>query len=172
MPPKYIYQKAENQTIGASFALSLSLSLSLPSPSLPTRSHTGAGHMQIYRRKSRVKQLNAQRSSKSLVCTLSGIVWFLAEFWTGIVFEHDVQSGGVCSKWQGRIRRKHAAPWTFSFMLESERCGCQQRNAVNGKRRKGEEDQTSIAGQYLRKHHSLKRKLYNRFFELSEASAV
>ena len=56
--------------------------------------------------------------------------------------------------------------------LASGRCGCQQRNAVNGKGHKGEEDQTSIAGQYLRKHHSLKRKLYNRFFELSEASAV
>ena len=47
MPPKYTYQKAENQTIGAPFALSLSLSP-------PTRSHTGAGHMQFYRRKSRV----------------------------------------------------------------------------------------------------------------------
>ena len=45
MPPKYTCQKAENQTIGASFALSLSLS---------TRSHTGAGHLQFYRRKSRV----------------------------------------------------------------------------------------------------------------------
>ena len=41
MPPKYTYQKAENQTIGASFALSLSLSV-------PTHSHTGAGHMQFY----------------------------------------------------------------------------------------------------------------------------
>ena len=51
MPPKYTCQKAENQIIGASFALSLSLPLSLP---LPTRSHTGAGHMQFYRRKSRV----------------------------------------------------------------------------------------------------------------------
>ena len=47
MPPKYTYQKAENQTTGPSFALSLSLSP-------PTRSHTGAGHMQFYRRKSRV----------------------------------------------------------------------------------------------------------------------
>ena len=30
VPPKCTYQKAENQTTGASFALSLSLSLSLP----------------------------------------------------------------------------------------------------------------------------------------------
>ena len=29
MPPKYTYQKAENQTIGASFALSLSVSVSV-----------------------------------------------------------------------------------------------------------------------------------------------
>ena len=42
-PPKFTYKKAKNQTIGASFA-----------HSLPTRSHTGAGHMQFYRRKSRV----------------------------------------------------------------------------------------------------------------------
>ena len=45
MPPKYTYQKTENQTIGASLALSLSP---------PTHSHIGAGHMQFYRRKSRV----------------------------------------------------------------------------------------------------------------------
>ena len=39
--------------------------------------------------------MNTQRSSKSLVRILSGTVWFLVEFWTGIVFEHDVQSRGV-----------------------------------------------------------------------------
>ena len=50
MPPKHTYQKAENQTVGASFALSLSLPLSLS----PARSQTGAGPMQFYRRKSRV----------------------------------------------------------------------------------------------------------------------
>ena len=38
----------------------------------------------------------------------------------------------------------------LSFVLESERCGCQQRNAVNGKERKGKGDQTSTAEQYLR----------------------
>ena len=53
MPPKFTCQKAENQTIGASFALPLFLFLSL-SLALPTCSHTGAGHMQFYRRKSRV----------------------------------------------------------------------------------------------------------------------
>ena len=51
MPPKYTYQKAENQTIEASFALSLFLSLSLPPDSL---THTGTGHMQFYRRKGSV----------------------------------------------------------------------------------------------------------------------
>ena len=46
MPPKYTYQKAENQTIGASFALSLSLS-----PNSLT--HRCRSH-EFYRRKSRV----------------------------------------------------------------------------------------------------------------------
>ena len=39
MPPKYTYQKAENQTIEASFAHSLSLSVFL-SLSLPLLAHT------------------------------------------------------------------------------------------------------------------------------------
>ena len=60
----------------------------------------------------------------------------------------------------------------FLFVLESERCGCQQRNVVNGKACKDEGDQTSTAGQYMRQHYSTKRKFYNRLFELSEASAV
>ena len=41
-------------------------------------------------------------------------MWFFIEFWTGIVFEHDVQSRGVCSKWHGLDGRKHAALGTFS----------------------------------------------------------
>ena len=89
--------------------------------------------------------MNTQRSSKSLVRTLSRIVWFWVEFWTGIVFEHDVQSRGVCSKWQGRDGRKHAALGTFSFVLESKRCGCQQRNTVNRKGHKGKGDHISTA---------------------------
>ena len=60
----------------------------------------------------------------------------------------------------------------FSFVLESERCGCQQRNAVNGKGRKGKGDQTSTAEQYLRQNHSTRRKFCNRFSELLEASTV
>ena len=56
------------------------------------------------------------------------------------MFEHDVQSRGVCSKWQGWDGRKHAALGTFSFVLESERCRCQQRSAVNGKGCKGKGD--------------------------------
>ena len=87
------------------------------------------------------------------------------------MFEHDIQSKGVCSKRQGQDGRKHAALGTFSFVLESERCGCQQRNAVSGKGRKGKGDQTSTAEQYLRHHHSTRRKFCNRFSELLEVSA-
>ena len=43
---------------------------------------------------------------------------------------------------------------------------------MNGMGRKGEEDQTSMAGQFPRQYHSTKRKFYNQSFELSEASAV
>ena len=152
MLQKYTYQKAKNQTIGASFSLSLSLSLpqpwcnplwlsgfKAPTLSLPTcsQSHTCAGHMQVHRGKSRV---SIQRISKSLVHRISGIVWFLVEFWTGILFEHGVQSKGIYSKQQGWDERKHAALESFSFVLKSERCGCQQKNAVNGKGHEGEED--------------------------------
>ena len=49
-------------------------------PPLPTRSHTGAGHIQFHRGKKKDGQLNAQRISKSLVRRRSGIVWFLVEF--------------------------------------------------------------------------------------------
>ena len=42
---------------------------------------------------------------------------------------------------------------------------------MNLKGHKGNRDQTSTLGQYLR-HHSTKRKFYNRFFELLEASKV
>ena len=163
-----MYQKAENQAIGASFALSLSPPPCPLSPYLLT--HRCRSHAVLQEEKEG-EQLNTQRSSKSLVHTLSGIVWFLVEFWTGIVLEHDVQSKGVCSKWQGRDGRKHTALGTFSFVLESDRCGCQQRNAVNRKGRKGKGNQTSTAEQYL-KHHSTRRKFSNRFSELLEASAV
>ena len=50
--------------------------------------------------------------------------------------------------------------------------GCQQRNAVKGVGHESRADQTSMAGQIFRQHHSRKRKLYNQFLELSEASAV
>ena len=69
--------------------------------------------MKFYRRKGSVSSWK-HREVLSLVCTLSGIMWFFVEFWTGIVFEHDVQSRGVCSKWRGLDGRKHAALGTFS----------------------------------------------------------
>ena len=59
----------------------------------------------------------------------------------------------------------------FSFRNPKD-AGVNRRNAVNGKGCKGEEDQTRAAGQYLRQHYRTKRKFHNRFFELSEASAV
>ena len=43
---------------------------------------------------------------------------------------------------------------TFSFVLESEKCGCQQRNAINGMGCTSEADQTSKVGQFLRLHHN------------------
>ena len=99
-----------------SFICTLSLSLHSLSPLSP--------HFLIYRCKLHAvsqgekegDQLNTQRSSKSLVRRLSRIVWFLVEFWTGIVFEHGVQSRGVYSKWQGRDGRKLTALGTFSFV--------------------------------------------------------
>ena len=74
IPPKYTYQKAENQTFGVSFALSLSLSLY-------SLAHRCRSHAVLQGEKAG-EQLNTQRSSKSksLVCRLSGIVWFLVEF--------------------------------------------------------------------------------------------
>ena len=75
MPPKYTYQKAENQTIGASFALSLSFSLSLS-----LLAHTQVQAHAVLQEEKYGEQLNTQRSSKSLVRTLCGIVWFLVEF--------------------------------------------------------------------------------------------
>ena len=74
MPPKYTFQKAENQTTGASFALSPSLSLSPHSPMHRCRSQA------VPQEERQGEQLNTQRSSKSLVRTLSGIVWVLVEF--------------------------------------------------------------------------------------------
>ena len=52
---------------------------------------------------------------------------------------------------------------SFSFVLESENRGCQQRNAVKGMGRKGEKDQTSKAGQFLRQHRSTLKKFCNQF---------
>ena len=88
--------------------------------------------MQFYRRKSRVSSWIHREVLRVWFRTPSGIVRFLVEFWSGILFEHDVQSRGVCSMWQGRDGRKHAVLGTFSFVLESERCGCQQRNQAQG----------------------------------------
>ena len=61
---------------------------------------------------------------------------------------------------------------TFSFVLESEKCGCQPKNARNGMGFTGEAGQTSKAGQFLRLHHSTWKRLYIDLFELLEASAA
>ena len=67
---------------------------------------------------------------------------------------------------------KCVAIGTFSFVLESERCGFQPRYATNGMGRTGEAGQTSKAGQFLRLHHSTWKRLYIQFFELLEANAA
>ena len=48
-------------------------------------------------------------------------MWFLFEFWAGIVFEHGVQSTGVYWKWQGRDGRKHDALRTVTLELGKTR---------------------------------------------------
>ena len=97
---------------------------------------------------------------RSLVHGLRGTVWFWAEFWTGILLQHSLQSMGVYSMWQGPDGKKHVALGNFSFVLESEKCGCQQRNTVNQMGCIGEAGQTSKAGQFLR-HHSTWKRLYS-----------
>ena len=56
--------------------------------------------------------------------------------------------------WQGTDGEKCLALGTFSFILESKMCGCQQRNAMNRMGCTGEAGQTSKAGQFLRLHHN------------------
>ena len=61
---------------------------------------------------------------------------------------------------QGPDGKKCVALGTFSFVLESEKCGCQPRNAMNGMGCTGEAGETSKAGQFLRLHHSTRKRLY------------
>ena len=68
--------------------------------------------------------------------------------------------------------KKCVALGTFSFVLKSKTCGCQPRNAMKGMGCTGEADQTSKAGQFLRLHHSTRKRLHIQFFELLEASAA
>ena len=65
-----------------------------------------------------------------------------------------------------------AALGNFSFVLESKKCTCQQRNAMNWMDCTGEAGQTIMAGQFLRLHHSTWKRLYIQFFELLEANAA
>ena len=58
------------------------------------------------------------------------------------------------------------------FVLESEKCGCQQRNAMNGMGCICEADQTCKVGQFFRLRHSTWKKVYIQFFEPLEANAV
>ena len=46
------------------------------------------------------------------------------------------------------------------FVFESKKCGSQQRDAMNWIGCKGDVDQTSKAGQFLRLHHSTWKKVY------------
>lgn len=48
---------------------------------------------------------------------------------------------------------------TFSFVLESEECECQQRNAMNRTGCTGEAGQIRKAWQFLRLHHSTWKRL-------------
>ena len=67
---------------------------------------------------------------------------------------------------RAQMGEKCVALGTFSFLLESEKCGCQQRNAMNGMGCIGEAGQTSKAGQFLRLHHSTWKRLYIQFLLL------
>ena len=61
---------------------------------------------------------------------------------------------------------------TCSFALESEKCGWQQRNAMNGLGCTGEADETSKARQFFRLDQSTWKRLYIQFFELLEGDAA
>ena len=98
----------ENTAIITAISVCLSVCLSVPPPLSYTCVH-------ITCRFTREKQVvqRTQRISKSFVHRLSRIVWFLVEFWTGIVFEHGIQKREVYSKWQGQDGKKHAALGSF-----------------------------------------------------------
>ena len=68
---------------------------------------------------------------------------------------------------------KSALPMERSVLFwNPKKCGCQQRNAMNGMGCICEADQTSTVGQFLRLRHSTWKKVYIQFFELLEANAV
>ena len=72
----------------------------------------------------------------------------------------------------GPKSEKVPCPWNFCFVVGSEKCACQQKNAVNGMGCTGEADQTYKAGQFLRLRQSTWKRLYIQFAELLEDSAV
>ena len=67
---------------------------------------------------------------------------------------------------------KSVAFGTISFLLESEKCRCQLRNAMNGMGCTCEAGQTNKVGQFLILHNSTRKRFYIQFFELLEANAA
>ena len=65
--------------------------------------------------------------------------------------------------WQGPDGKMCVALATFSFVLESKKCGChcQPKNAMNMTGCTGKVGQTSKAGQFLRLHHSTWKRRYS-----------
>ena len=61
---------------------------------------------------------------------------------------------------------------SISFVLESLKWRCEQKNGMNGMGCTGEGDETSKAMQSFRLHHRTYNELYIQFFELLEANAV
>ena len=64
------------------------------------------------------------------------------------MLEHGLQSTMFTPNNRAETGTQHVAFETVSFVLESERYVCQQRNAANGMACKGEEDQTISKYEY------------------------
>ena len=78
-----------------------------------------------------------QFSSELVLCrpaaTMSRSQAPRSKFWTGIVLEQSPRSRQIYCTWR-LIRAemgKARCPWNVFIRLESERCACQQRNAMN-----------------------------------------
>ena len=71
----------------------------------------------------------------------------------GIFHETGPRYGGSRAEEGGGGERVPPEPLLF-FLITSEKCRCQQRNAVNKMECTGEVDQTSKAVQFLNEHYS------------------